>query len=116
MLLYCDHCATKNGYDIDEDKKEKGECGLCKRRLGPMNVMEDDDVEILVNGINTDIHEVCGFKIHEIKGFPVGVKLEDIEPYMVSYRVASENCVVFFDGRKIVVANPETGKRFQITF
>lgn len=116
MLLYCDHCGTKNGYDIDMPKTHKGECELCHRRLGPMNVMGDDDVEVLVNGIKNDIYELAGFHVHEVKGFPKGTKLDEIEPKMVNHRLVGQNCVVFFDTGKMVVANPETGRRFKITF
>lgn len=116
MLLYCDQCGTKHGYDIDIPKVYKGECGLCHRRLGPMNVMSEEDVEVLVNGIKTDIHEVAGFSIQEVKGFPKGIKIDTIEPQMVNHRMVSPTCVVFFDAGKMVIANPETGKRFKITF
>lgn len=116
MLLYCDHCGTKNGYDIDTPKTEKGECQLCRRRLGPMNVMSDKDVDVLVNGIKTDILDVAGFKVQEVEGFPVGTKTEAIEPRMVTHKMAADNCVVFFDPGRIVIANPATGKRFQISY
>jgi hypothetical protein len=116
MLLYCDHCAGKHGYDVDTPKTYKGECELCHRRLGPMNAMGDEDVEILVNGINLEIHDVAGFKVQEVKGFPVGTKIDDIEKKMINHRIVGENCVVFFDAGKMVVANPKKGKRFQISF
>lgn len=116
MLLYCDHCGTKNGYDIDTPKTFKGECQLCNRRLGPMNVMSDQDVEVLVNGVDVNIHDLAGFKVQEIKGFPVGTKVDCIEPKMVNHRLVNQKCVVFFDAGKVVVANPETGKRFKISF
>jgi len=114
MLLYCDHCGTKHGYDIDVPKTYKGECELCHRRLGPMNHMGDEDVEVLVNGIKSEVHELAGFQIQEVKGFPVGTKIDDIERKMVNHRLVGQDCVVFFDADRMVVANPKTGKRFQI--
>jgi hypothetical protein len=115
-MLYCDHCGTKNGYDIEPDKKVKGECQLCHRRIGPMNEMTEEDVKVLVNGIEPTIYDIAGFKVEEVEGFPVGKKIDDIEKTMLSHRVVGNNCVCFFDAHKIVVANPKTGKRFTITF
>lgn len=116
MLLYCDHCATKHGYDVEPEKKHKGECELCRRRLGPMNAMTDDDVEVLVNGVIPETYDIAGFKAVQVKGFPVGTKIAEIEAKMPIHKVLSPNCVAFFDPGKIVIANPKTGKRFQITF
>lgn len=116
MLLYCDDCGTKNGYDIDTPEKKKGECQLCRRRLGSMNVMNTEDVQALVNGITPDILNVAGFQVQEVEGFPVGTKTEAIEPRMVTHKMAADNCVVFFDPGKIIIANPATGKRFQIQY
>ena len=116
MLIYCDHCAKKHGYDVQIPKAEKGECQLCKRRLGPMNVMTDTDVDELVNGIIPETYDIAGFKVVQVKGFLVGTKIAEIEPRMVTHKVLSQKCVAFFDPGKIVIANPENGKRFEITF
>jgi len=115
-MLYCDHCATKHGYDVDTPKIKKGECELCRRRLGAMNFMTDEDVEVLVNGIVPEIYDVAGFKVSQVRGFPVGTKVDEIEPAMVTHKMIGKNCVAFFDPGKIIIANPENGKRLEITF
>lgn len=118
MLMYCDHCATKNGYDVDTPKTAKGECELCRRRLGPMNVMEDDDVEVLVNNIDTTIHDFKGgFHVEQVKGFPVGIVTREIEPKM-SHKMLDDDVSLFYDttAKKLVVARQSTGDRIQITF
>jgi len=115
MMIYCDHCAGKFGYDVDNPKTAKGECELCHRRLGPMNVMSDEDVEVLVNSIKTDIFEAGGFQVIQLKGFPVGVKMSDIEPTLPS-KPLSKGVVIFFDSNRVVFANAQTGKKIEVRF
>lgn len=117
MLLYCDHCATKLGYDVDPSKTSKGECELCYMRIGPMNTMSDEDVEILVNGISTDIFEISDFTVRQIKGFPIGTVPRKIECVM-SQRMLTNDVSMFYDStdRKLILAKLSTGKRIQITF
>lgn len=115
-MIYCDHCGTKNGYDIDTPKTEKGECELCHRRIGPMNIMSENDVKVLIDGVEPTIHDIAGFRVEEVEGFVVGKKIDDIEKRMVNHRILGSNCIIFFDAGKIIVANPKTGKRFKITF
>ena len=115
MLLYCDHCATKNGYDVDSPKTAKGECQLCHMRLGPMNVMNDEDHEVLVNSIKTEIFEAGGFKAAQVKGFPVGTKIVDIEPTL-PHKIVGNKTVMFFGSERVVFANTETGNKFEVRF
>ena len=118
MLMYCDHCGTKHGYDIDPEKEVKGECQLCRRRLGPMNVMKDQDVEVLVNNIDPTIHDFKGgFHVEQTKGFPVGTVTREIEPRM-SHKMLTDDVSLFYDTtiKKLVVARQSTGDRITISF
>jgi hypothetical protein len=115
-LLYCDHCAGKYGYDVDTPKTHKGECQLCHRRLGPMNAMNAEDVEKLINDYDYMDYNLAGFTLEEVEGFPVGTKIMEIEPRMSSHKMMAENCVLFFDAGRIVIANPKTGKRLQVKY
>ena len=116
MLLYCDTCAGKHCYEIEPEKKHKGECQLCRRRLGAMNTILDEELDVMVNGIIPETFDIAGFKMVEKKGFVVGTKIAEIEPKMVTHKVLAPHCVAFFDPGKIVIANPKTGKRFEISF
>jgi len=117
MLLYCDTCARKMGYKIDEAKTSKGECELCHMRLGPMNYMPDDVVETLVNSISTDVFKAADFSVRQVRGFPVGTVVREIEPKMF-HKMLTDDVSLFYDSssRKIVLARPGSGKRIQITF
>lgn len=114
-LLYCDQCADKFGYKIQEKKESKGECGLCHMRLGPMNNMSDDDFDHIVNSINPEIFEAGGFKARQLKGFPVGLKVQEIEPTL-PHKIVGNQTVMFFASERVIFANTQTGKKFEIRF
>jgi hypothetical protein len=115
MLLYCDWCGTKHGYDITPNKKSKGECGLCHKRLGPMNEMTDADVEVLVNNISQEVFIAGGFKVQQVKSIPVGTIVTEIYPGL-QHKIIGHDTVAFFGGKKLCVYHPSTGKRIEITF
>lgn len=116
MLLYCDSCASKHGYDIQSTKKSKGECGLCHMRIGPMNELTDRDMQFITNNISKDVVKISGFTIKEIAGFPVGTKVPEIDPTSPRYKVIANNCVIFYGVGNITLALTTTGKRIQIDF
>ena len=114
-MIYCDDCADKYGYAHTEEKRTGG-CDICKMRMGKLNVMPEDQFDQLINGISLEVFNLSGFEVNEVKGFPRGTKPSDIEPKITNLKKAAPNCVVFFDSHKLVVANSQTGKRFQIRF
>lgn len=114
-MLYCDKCAVD--YDRPHTtERQVGECEICKRRMGNMNIMPDDVYEEITNGINTEEIDVSGFTVQEVKGFIPGTKTNDIEPNVLIVKKVAPNCAVFFDNKRIVIADPKTGKRFQIKY
>jgi len=114
MLLYCDKCAEKSGNPITE-KKVKGECEMCKRRLGSMNVMESAVHNSIVNNISTDTVDIEGIEIKQVEGFVPGTKLDEIEAGL-PHRILREDRVLYFGSKELTIAIPSTGKRIQISF
>lgn len=113
-MLYCDKCADEHGYDITTEK-EKGECELCHRRLGSMNVMHEEGVEGIVNNIQKEEINVAGIKIKQIIGFVPGTALGNIEPGS-PHRFLTDKKVLFHKSDSLIVADIQTGKRVEIRF
>jgi len=114
MLLYCDKCAVKSGNPITEEKI-KGECGMCKRRLGAMNVMEEETHKKIINNISTETLEIEGIQVKQVEGFVPGTKLDEIEAGL-PHRILREDRVLYFGSKNLTIAIPSTGKRIQINF
>ncbi len=114
MLLYCDKCAGKSGNPITEEKV-KGECQLCKRHLGSMNVMDNHTHKDIVNNISMDVLNIEGIQVKQIKGFIPGTKLDEIEPGS-AHRLLKEDRVLYFGSSSLTIAIPSTGKRVRISF
>jgi len=112
MLLYCDKCATESGNPITE-KKEKGECGLCKRRLGAMNVMDSVKEKQLIANISNNIFEIDGIRITQVEGFIPGTKIDEIESG-TPHRILKGDRVLYFGFDELIIAIPSTGKRIRI--
>lgn len=112
MLLYCDKCASESGHPITEEKK-KGECEICKRRLGSMNVMDDQKHNTIVNNISTETFDIEGIQVKQVEGFVPGTKLDEIEPGS-PHRVVREDRVLYFGSNELTIAIPSTGKRIRI--
>jgi len=114
MLLYCDKCACESGHPITEDKV-KGECELCKRRLGSMNVMDSAKHKQIVNNISSNSLDIEGIQVKQVEGFVPGTKLDEIEPGS-PHKILREDRVVYFDSKFMTIAIPSTGKRIRIRF
>ena len=114
MLLYCDKCAAKSGNPITE-KKVKGECEMCRLRLGSMNVMESSVHNNIVNSISSDILDIEGIQVKQVEGFVPGTKLDKIEVGL-PHRILREDRVLYFGSKSLTIAIPSTGKRIQISF
>lgn len=114
MLLYCDKCAELHKYLIT-DKKEKGECQLCRRRLGSMNVMGSSDLNEKVNNISHEVLELAGLKIRQVEGFVPGTDINAIEPGM-NHKMLTPEKLLFYASDHLVFADTEQGTRFRIDF
>ena len=114
MLLYCDHCAKINNYPITP-KKEKGECQLCNRRLGSMNIMGSEEVDEKCNNISKDIYEMAGVKIRQVEGFVPGTSVDAIEPGM-NHKFLTPEKLLFYASDHLVIADAVAGTRFRIDF
>lgn len=114
MLLYCDPCAKTHNYPIT-DKKEKGECQLCNRRLGSMNIMDSDEVDQKCNNISKEVFEMAGLKIRQIEGFIRGTSVDAIEPGM-HHKFLTPEKMLYFASDHLVFADTEKGTRFRIDF
>jgi len=113
MLLYCNKCAIESGNPITEEKV-KGECGLCKRRLGPMNVMDSAKYkQLLTNNISSEILEIEGVQIRQIESFIPGTRIDEIEPTL-PHRILKEDRILYFGTNDLIIAIPSTGKRIHI--
>ena len=114
-MIYCDDCGKRRDYPITPEKK-KGECQLCHRKIGPMNIMGDDDFQHLINNISKDEMNIDGFQVKQVAGFIPGMETSAIEPGM-NAKLLTKDCILFYGAeRNIVLANKTTGKRIQITF
>ena len=114
MLLYCDKCASESGHPITEEKI-KGECELCRRRLGSMNVMDDHKHKNIINNISADVLEIEGIQVKQVEGFLPGTKLDEIEPGS-PHKILREDRVVYFGAKYMTIAIPSTGKRIRVQF
>lgn len=111
-MLYCDRCANEHGYAITTEK-EKGECELCHRRLGSMNVMTDLDE--YVNNIATDVVKIEGLEIKQVKGFVPGTHVDKIEPG-AHHKLLTDTKVLYHWADRLVIADTKSGKRVEIRF
>lgn len=112
MLLYCDKCAGESGHPITEEKI-KGECGLCRRRLGSMNVMDSGKHKQIINNISDETLEIEGIRVKQVEGFVPGTKLDEIEPGS-PHRILREDKVLYFGANGLTIAIPSKGKRIRI--
>jgi hypothetical protein len=109
MLLYCDRCAERTNRPILE-KKEKGTCMVCERVIGPMNIEGDD---LLTTEQKTS--KMGCFVVNELNKFHVGIKLDNIDKECATHRLLNSQMVVLFGKKRVVVANPTTGERVEIS-
>jgi len=114
MLLYCDSCGRERNLDLT-DERVHGECEICRRRLGKMNVLQKDELDEKVNNVKKEVWECCGLKVQQIKGVLPNTPLESINPGM-SHRIIGPDRVLYFDARKMIIVSPSTGKQVQISF
>ena len=110
-MLYCDRCADEHGYDLTTEK-EKGECELCHRRLGSMNIMIDVDSMITVDSQAVNIE---GLVIKQVKGFVPGTHLDKIEPG-AHHKLLTDTKVLYHWSDRLIIADTKTGKRVEIRF
>lgn len=113
MLLYCNECGDSNGYPRTPETL-KGECGLCHRRLGSMNVMNNEQ-RFIDQNISPDMFETEGIRMRQIEGFVPGTKIDDIEPG-APHRVLNDDRILFFGAKRLVIAIPSTGKKISIGY
>jgi hypothetical protein len=113
-MLYCDGCAKANGHEITS-QKQKGECELCRRRLGTMNVMPDNVVDSHINNVKKEDFSAAGIKVKQVPGFVPGTNLDAIEPG-APHRFLSETKVLFHQSNRLIIADMESGKRVEINF
>ena len=112
-MMYCDECASKQEYLVLTDKKEKGTCEICHRFIGPCNVMADEFLPF--NQINKIGVEIGGFSIKEIGGFPIGKRVDMIDPG-IPHKFVGDKKVVFQRKSSVVFGDLVTGKRIEIQF
>lgn len=113
-MLYCDNCASIYGHVIiNSEDKQKGVCAICHRYAGPCNFVEDEKLEF--NNITSDPVELAGFQINEIKGFPIGQRIDMIDPG-IPHKIVGNKKVVFYRKDSVVVGDMNTGKRVEIKF
>ena len=110
-MLYCDKCGTERSYVIQE-KKIKGSCEICNVFAGPCNEADSDD---LFNHISSESLDIVGFKMNQIKGFPVKQKVSMIEPES-NHKTLTHDVALFFRKNSVVFANIKTGKRVEVHF
>lgn len=108
-MLYCDKCAESSNLPITPNK-EKGECDLCKLRLGSMNVKADEN-----DVVEHEALDICGLTVQQIKDFYPGTKLDKVYPGS-QHRIVAPDRVVYFLPGKLVVAQPSTGKQVQLKY
>lgn len=113
-MLYCDRCAKANGYDLTI-QKQKGECELCRRRLGDMNIMPDDVVDGHINNVKKECFSAAGIKVKQVPGFVPGTNLDVIEPG-APHRFLSETKVLYHFPHHLVIADLKSGKRVRVNF
>lgn len=115
-MLYCDVCAVDFGYKVSlPAQRQKGECEICHRRLGSMNVMPEDEEKSMTENISTELFQAAGFIVSEISSFPAGLKPSDIEPTLPC-KIIGKDTVAFMAPEKLILAHPSTGKKIEITF
>jgi hypothetical protein len=110
MLYYCDTCGKVRNLPIQHDKTVKAPCGICQRYIGPVNFSNID-----FQPETEEEFQIGKFKIKELEGFPVDpTKIDFIDPS--PHKIISEDMIMFYrKGGGVILANPKTGKKIEIT-
>jgi hypothetical protein len=111
MLLYCDVCAEKYGYETTLHK-EKGGCHICQKRLGSMNVMMEGIDEYYED---REHKKIGPFKFKQLKNSFPGAPPTTIEPRLSSRRL-NDDTILFFNGNHMIIARPSTGEKVKIDY
>lgn len=113
MLLYCDHCARKHNYGFTITK-DHGDCELCGKRVGRMNVMKSKDVKWFTQVTSKAAIKMCGFTMKQIEGFVPGTAPDLLHPGM--RRIVLTQDKMLFQGADELIMTTVYGKQFRVTF
>lgn len=114
-LLYCDQCGVLRGYEIPSPLgTEKGECSICRRRMGTMNIMFNSDTDRMEDIYEEEI-KLCGFSIEQLIGFVPNTPIYNIHPETPA-TILSKDCTLFIEPDRIILTRSSTGEKIEIRF
>ena len=111
-MLYCNQCASTRKYPI-RDVKVKGNCEICHAWVGPCNKTSADELNL--NNISKEHFELAGFTMKQLQRVPINPRVDMVDPGS-PHRIISENKVIFFREKSVVLANTKTGERVEIQY